>query len=248
MKREHRILPTRSPRELHPLHRPERLALYLFLGLFLLFAALLLLSRLASVKVTGLASSQEVAARVNITNVTFFDCDVVIPEGTSLMSFACLSLSNPIEEFRENLSAPQALRALYAYRPWREGRWAAYNASLPNYTVQLGHVGNQDGLYLVMGQAARFRYSGILPYNSSISLRRGWNLVGYPSNTTRNLSESLASIESTYLLLKDLVGTEESGYYLVDTPPPGGETLNETRLYEAYWINISTGDTWVVPR
>lgn len=242
----HRILPITRQQRHHPLHRSDYLGLLLFLSLFAIFSILILSSRLSPAKLTGQAANA--STRVNITSAWFFDCDVTLPAGTSLVSFPCIPLELPVDEFLTNLSAGGSrVGAIYRYAPWRTGKWEAYNGSLPNWTVQsLSTLGNPYGYAVVMAGSERFFYRGFLPSSSDLLLRRGWNLAGYPSNVTRPLNESLASINDTYLLIRTLIGTEESGTYLDDTPPPGGESLTNTSIYRAYWLNMSSQDIWVV--
>jgi hypothetical protein len=135
---------------------------------------------------------------------------------------------------------------MYRYTPWTNGRWQVYNSSLPGYVVQsLAEVSRQEGIYFVMGSPETFSYSGVLPHTTNVQLRQGWNLAGYPSNVTRPLNESLATINDTYTEIKTLEGTEESGLYLVSFNPGGG-SLTNTSIYHGYWINLTAPDTWVV--
>ncbi len=246
MSREHRILPRPRSRTLHPLHRSETLAALLFLGLFGVFSLLLLTSRLSPAKLTGHA--QNVSTTVNVSPSPPFVCNHTLQQGTNLASFPCLPYQIDRQDFFENISGNgSAVAAMYRYTPWSAGQWQVYNGSLPNYTVQsLASFGRDDGIYFVMDAPETVVYSGYLPNSSTLPLLSGWNLVGYPSATTKPIDESLATINDTYIVVRTLEGTEESGSYLEDTPPPGGETLTNTSIYHGYWMRLSTADNWVV--
>lgn len=242
MNPHHQIL----PRQPSPIPPTERLAIYLFLSLFLIFSFLLLGSRLAETKVTGRA--QDVATSVNVTGGLFYTCNLTLRTGMNLVSVPCLPLNFPREDFFNNLSSGGAnVEVIYKYTPQSNGQWEVYNASLPSYVVQNLYTFNaMQGIYFRMAAPESLTYNGPISSLNNIPLLRGWNLVGYPSLTTRNLSESIASINDTYLLIKTLEGTEEMGTYLADTPPPGNETLTNTSIYHGYWIRQSANDVWQV--
>jgi len=239
---KHRILPE-PRREPAPLHTPAKLSLYLFLGLFLIFTLLLLSSRLAPQKVTGRTT---IATRVNVTGGQHFNCSLAIPAGTSLLSLPCLPIEEPLANVLAGLaSGGSTVGALYTYTT--ASTWRAYNGSLPSWVVQsLQTVGNQEGVYFVMDAPDTFFYEGYLPTLSAIPLHQGWNLVGWPSNRTENLSTALASINSSYARIRAVNATVETGGYLEDWPPPGGQNLTGTSIYHGYWINMSLADTWVI--
>ncbi len=247
MKPEHRILPRRA-RPHHPVHHPGVQGVFLFLGLFAVFTLLVFASKLSPAKLTGHASNISVDTYVNITGSLRSICDTPIPEGTSLMSFHCLPDFHPIDQFKQNMSFEgRRIRALFQYTPLTNGKWYAYNDSLPNWTVQsLTSFGKDDGIYFVVQWGSHFTYNGFFVNNSAIQLRPGWNMVGYPSNKTKLLNESLGSINDTYRVIRALERTEEAGVYLQDVPPPMGDPLTNTSPYYGYWINMSVGDTWVV--
>ncbi len=247
----HRILPAeaRDGRErLPPIRRVEILGALLFIGIFAILSALVLMSRLGPEVLTGHAGNASVATSVNVSPGTPFTCDYTFAPGTTLASFPCLPPSITRDEFFANLSGGGGdVEAIYAYTPQTSGRWQVYNASLPNYTVQsLSSIGQLEGYYFVMGGSERLVYVGYLPRFTPIGLVQGWNLVAYPSNTTRDIATALATINTTYREAKALEGTEESGSYLVDHPPPGGETLTNMSIYHGYWILMNASAEWTV--
>jgi hypothetical protein len=231
-------------------HSPSRftlLAIYLFLIVFAFFSFFIMASHLSPFLVTGRATNVTTITLVNVTPSPIFLCNDTLPAGTSLTSLPCLPLLVTRDELFANLSAHGAnVLAMYQYTPWTNGKWHAYNSSLPSYVVQsLTEVTRQEGVYFIMNAPETFSYSGALPHNTNIPLHQGWNLAGYPSNLTQPLTTSLASINNTYTEIKTLEGTEESGQYLVSYNPGGGNLTN-TSVYHGYWINMTAPDTWVV--
>ncbi|MBR9692802.1 hypothetical protein GOV07_02605 [Candidatus Woesearchaeota archaeon] len=247
MSRDHRILPLHR-RQVHH-HRPQVLGALLFLGLFTIFTLLILASKLSPAKITAHALTQNVSTRVNVTGATFYNCTTDIPVGTSLKSFNCIPLSLPFSNFMNSLSSSgSGVKVIYKYTPWSNGKWQAYNRSLSSSVVQMNSLGNQDGFYFLMDASETFLYEGFLPFNSSILIRPGWNLVGYPTNRTKPLALSIQSINTTYEFIETLEGTEEVGAYLWDVPPPGNDTLFNTTPFHGFWIRNTIQDNWMVLR
>jgi hypothetical protein len=244
----HRILPQpRAPQRVHPLHRLEFLIMSLVAVLLLLLAVIVFSSRLFPTLLTGQASNGSVATSVNITGYNPFECNRTLPQGTSLASFPCVLLQISRQDFFLHLSGSGAsVQAIYRYTPASRGKWQVYNVSLPNYTVQsLRSFARTDALYFVMSGEERFAYPGVLPVPTNVQLRQGWNLVGYPSNTTKPVGEALSNVNDTYILVRTLEGTLESGSYL-SYARVGGGTLSNMTLYNGYWLWMSAADTWVV--
>lgn len=246
MNRNHRILPAHRRRPTH--HRAPVLVAFLFIGLFAIFTLLVLASKLSPAKMTALALNDRSATTVNITGVTATNCNTTIPLGTSLQSFSCIPISMTRQEFFTNLSAGGAnVEVMYKYTPSSNGQWQAYNASLPSSVVQtLTDFGNLDGIYFKTNAPEYFNYYGFLPSSSNILIRSGWNLIGYPTNRVKSLGLSIQSINDSYAYISTLEGTEETGQYLWDVPPPGGDTLLNTTPFHGYWIRNTVQDYWVV--
>lgn len=246
MNRNHRILPRRKEARLaSSLHHPQFLGLILFFCLFAIFSILILSSKLHPIGIQGHA---EAGSRANISNSTAYLCNLSIAVGTNLVSLPCLPLSTTLLDFFSSFSDNgSGIESIYVYNPLLQQRWEVYNDSLPSYVVpSLTTVDHRDGIYLTMSAPEQFTLLGYIPSVSTFRLYPGWNLQGYPSKTTRDLTTSLATIINTYARIKTLNGTEESGNYLYDDAPPGGETLNQTEMYHGYWFYMNYTDDWQV--
>ncbi len=250
---DHRILPT--PREA-PSHaarrapsRPRQLMAWFIIALTLLLIVTIALSKLAPTHLTG-RSQKAVSTSVNVSSSEPFTCDTTFGPGTILKSFPCIPLEISPEEFFENLSQKGGnVGAMFKYAPNSASKWEVYNSSLPNYTTQtLSEFGRFDGVYFVMKGSERLVYLGYMPASINVPMKAGWNLVGYPATQNRQLGIGLSTINTSYTVVKTLEGTAETGTYLVDTPPPGGETLTELELYHGYWINLTSAKEWSVAK
>ena len=74
--------------------------------------------------------------------------------------------------------------------------------------------------YLVKANSAfSISVEGVAPTSTTISLKAGWNLLGYPKTTEANASNVLSSIAGKYTELKDLSSSQTTlkpgkGYYI----------------------------------
>lgn len=214
-------------------------------GIFLFILVIILLkSSLSPYLITAKAPNASTGTYVNVSNSTMYWCNVSIPAGTSMVSFPCLPPNIGMSTFIQGFDN-ESVEVVYRYTPGSTSKWLVYNGSLPSYAQNtLSGIGKEYGYYVVLSQQDRFQYEGILASTSTTLLQPGWNLVGYGSNRTQNLTESLASINDTYNTIKTLQTTEEAGVYLVNSSTLG--TLNNTSAYKAYWIDMDAQDIWVV--
>lgn len=239
---KHKILPN------HKRVKPEhKLLAIIFLSLFALFTLFILFSRLSPNYLTAQATNASVATTVYVQNSTTATCNVTLPQGLSLFSLPCIPISFPRSDFFENLSADGVnVISMYKYVPTQNGRWQVYNRDLPNYTVQtLNTFSKDNGIYIDMGAAEQFYYQGYLTQTPSITLRVGWNLVGYPSIITRTIDNALQSIQSTYTIIRTLEGTTATGAHY-ENKSDGSGNLTNTSTYQGYWINVTAIDNWVL--
>jgi hypothetical protein len=113
--------------------------------------------------------------------------------------------------------------------------WKSYNPNLPSWTVQqLSHMDRISGYWIYTGDNITFYYEGV--YSSSvIPLSSGWNLIGYPKNSSTDVSTILGNISFNILKMYD---TPNDTWY-VYTNDSGNNTLQTFDAYKGYWIYAS---------
>jgi hypothetical protein len=81
--------------------------------------------------------------------------------------------------------------------------------------------------------------AGKVPTLTHISLKAGWNLVGYPSLTERTRDDALASISGSYNKVEfyNTTTDKEEGLGPSDLMYPG----------YGYWIHATSDCVWDVP-
>jgi hypothetical protein len=96
-------------------------------------------------------------------------------------------------------------------------------------TLGMDHT---NGYYINIQSSGHMKTLGILPSNEVISLKTGWNLVGYPSLQSTERDTALSSISGNYDAVMGM--NPLTGKYI---------HLGPTDLMEpgnAYWIHVTT--------
>lgn len=122
------------------------------------------------------------------------------------------------------------------------GKWKSYSTFKPTALNDLPDVDNTMGLWIHItansGDANLTIGTGVCPVSTSMQLYAGWNLVGYPSLTPRDIATALAG----------------TGY---DMPVEGfdlGAPYRTTQLAdtymmkpdEGYWVHVPADTVWTV--
>ncbi len=166
-------------------------------------------------------------------------CNVSVQAGYSIISIPCISTAENINLIFNGAS----VGAMYQYVPGDSDSWRVYNPNLPSYVYSdLEYVGRKVGYILIMNSSFTKSINGTkVPY-TNIGLVQGWNLIGYPTNVTRNVSDAFSSINTS--VTQVLMYNVSSGNFMVYNNP-GGD-LEQIIPEQGYWINISQNTVWVV--
>ncbi|MFN8444595.1 MAG: PKD domain-containing protein [Caldilineaceae bacterium] len=135
---------------------------------------------------------------------------------------------------------------VYAYRQCDTADpWKKYDTQAPSFLNDLVTVDPGMGLWVRMNTTDTLRIVGILPVSSTIDLCSGWNLVGYPSQTSRPLPDGLASINGCYSYVY-AYDTASQSWPKYDAARPFLSTLSSMNSQRGYWIKAEQACTWVV--
>ena len=126
--------------------------------------------------------------------------------------------------------------------------WKMYDVSAPSYANDLTDIDNTRGIWIRMSSPGTLTVSGTMPNTTSISLSPGWNLIGYPAQTSREVATALSSINGKYASVW--------GYNAADTGDPLKvydvvvpsyvNDLTQLQPGWGYWVNMNTSATLVV--
>jgi hypothetical protein len=122
--------------------------------------------------------------------------------------------------------------------------WKHHSISKPSYLNDLESIDHKMGFWVHITQSGGvlLQCSGIIPSeNESITLKPGWNFVGYPSLSNRTRTLSLNNL--TFDLEVDAIWTYNAS-------SQKWEQIGEFDYFErgrGYWIHAETDCVWEVP-
>jgi hypothetical protein len=190
-------------------------------------------------EVVNLTGKVTAGSQVNVIPARQANCSVSLDAGYNEISFFCLTTL-------EELSIVDDLEYdyIFTYRSSDvNDPWKVTKGGLPIWVVQdLEYLSRTEGYIINMNSADTFFKVGQMTLPTSIDLREGWNLAGYPTNATKNVSDSFTTINDTYTFVQTYNRATDA--YETHSPPNNG--FNTTFIYQAYWINVSANDLWEV--
>lgn len=182
--------------------------------------------------IVNLASNTSYAEFGLDNSTTSYDIDMQV--GWNLVSFPLALVDNSISNIMSQIPGKWD-RVMYYDRsdladPWKSCR--------PLGTANdLAYVDNTMGLWIHITQNCTLTIYGHLPVSSTVTqLRSGWNLVGYPSQTSRTVSQALSG----------------TGYDRVEcfTPTsPYVRAMTGSEIMAAgngYWVHVPADAPWAV--
>lgn len=208
--------------------------------ILLLFLTVMVLDQTLPVsfqEITG-----KVVSTVNISQSLPVNCTFTLYSGLNLVSFFCIPTQMPAPQVMAGVVSN--LEAVFEYQEGNADAWRIYNPSLPSFVVQdLDNMGRTRGYWVNMRETQNYSLEGGLRVPNSINLIPGWNLVGYPTNQTKPVSESFASIEGNFTEVRAYNPITDS---FINYLPGVGGAVNQTEAYQGYWVNATIAEVWVV--
>lgn len=133
--------------------------------------------------------------------------DIPLAVGWNLVSVPLIPSSTAITEVLSSIEGDYDL--VYAYDAADElDSWKKYDVAMPSFLNDLYNIDETIGFWIHVTDNVNLTVNGLKPTATEIDLFAGWNLVGYPSDSTQVLTTALQSIDGKY----DLV----YAYYAVD--------------------------------
>jgi len=117
--------------------------------------------------------------------------------------------------------------------------WTVYDPQNPDFS-DLSTMEAGRGYWIAMNEPGSLTGAGTSP-SQPVSLNSGWNLVGYNSNATRSVSDSLFSIAGKYL---SVWAYANSLWQVYDPLNPDFSDLSTMGPGIGYWINTTELCQW----
>ena len=192
---------------------------------------------------TGKATSS-----VYIANVVQSTCVLNLSSGWHLISIYCeatnMSISNILGVNDTNYTS------IHAYDPTNEDdNWKAYSPNLPDWVIQdLDTISVDKGYWINLNENETIIFNGSLKYPRLVSLKDGWNLIGYPSNITKAVNESfldiLVNLDSVHMY-NSSDNLDPWKAYSTGVDPSQNDLIYASPNY-GYWLKMNDNDTWMV--
>jgi len=128
--------------------------------------------------------------------------------------------------------------------------WRIYDPTAPSFVNTLTQVGNGVGLWVHTTSAPTLELTGRpLVSDVTLTLCTGWNLVGYPSTTERDVATVLAPINGKFDLVEGYDGTNPGNPWLIYDPaaPSFVNTLTQFHPGKGYWIHMNLAASLTIP-
>jgi hypothetical protein len=117
--------------------------------------------------------------------------------------------------------------------------WKTYSKHMPPELCDLDNIHNKMGFWIHIRSVGDglLTVEGLQPSTTIISLRAGWNLIGYPSVTPRNAAVTLPSSADGIAVF------DEFDPYQISDEAIGSVTMLSGN---AYWVHCTADDVWIV--
>lgn len=121
--------------------------------------------------------------------------------------------------------------------------WKNHHTSKPSSMNDLTDLHNNMGfwIHITDPEGAELSLDGMLPTSPlNITLKKGWNLVGYPSSTSKTRANGLNNLD---------FGTEIDMIMYYSSDSSSWETMNHNDHFEAeygYWVHTTQDCIWIV--
>jgi hypothetical protein len=178
-----------------------------------------------------------------------YNCSVNLSRGLNMVSFPCepeqydfYGAFKDEQNNTLNFTYIFQLNLFDATDPWK-----SYNIELPNWTIQNipPKLDRRRGYFIYVEEPGVYFSEGLRFENTNIALKRGWNLVGYPSDNIKNISDAISTIENEYVHVYSYQQVNNNKEWLYHTKNEGGTLEYFTPGY-AYWIYVTADTTWGV--
>jgi PKD repeat protein len=170
----------------------------------------------------------------NNNRVGKFVSDLV--EGWNLISVPLIQSDTSRETVLQTLEGNYW--AVQGYHAGKSRPWLNWHRDKPNYFNDVIEVNHKEGYYVDMLVADSLVTTGKVASQDVITLKSGWNLVGYPLLTEKTRDVALSSISGDYNMVErfDTTSDKEVRLKSGDTMKPG----------LAYWIHATNDCTWTI--
>ncbi|UCE39384.1 MAG: hypothetical protein JSW00_09235 [Thermoplasmata archaeon] len=157
--------------------------------------------------------------------------------GWNMISVPLIQSNSSAEHVLQTLQLNYA--TIQGYHAGKSRPWLHWHRDKPNYFNDEIEITHEWGYYIDMVNPDYLVVAGKVPASTQISLKVGWNLVGYPSPIIRTRDDALSSISGSYNKV-EFFDTSKGKEVAV-------ESLDDMNPNLGYWIHVTDDCVWDVP-
>jgi len=128
--------------------------------------------------------------------------------------------------------------AVQGYHAGKSRPWLHWHRGKPNYFNDAIEITHKDGYYIDMIIADHLVTVGKVSPQVDITLKSGWNLVGYPCLTDRLRDDALSSISGKYNMVLRYDTTKDREVKLTSS--------DYMQSGDGHWIHATQDCTWII--
>ena len=175
------------------------------------------------------------------------NCSVNLTQGLNLVSFPCETAQDPLYVALSNQNNETLkFNYIFVFNPLHaKDPWGSYKPSLPNWTIQeeILNLDRRRGYFIYMEEEGTYYAEGLRVPISNMQLRKGWNLVGYPTTNIKSVEDALQTIQQQYVSVHAYQTINDSKEWLHHIKNEGG-TLTHFKPGYGYWIFVEEDVIW----
>jgi len=174
-------------------------------------------------------------------NVYNSDFDIQLKKGWNLISMPLIPEDSSTEIIINNILQPTVL---WQYNG--SGFWSVYDTEAPfPWFNTLNKIDYRNAFWLNSSSDQILKIKGEKIDEYNISLRQGWNMLGYPLLQEKEVQEILSEVNSTLKVIWAYYSeTDEWKVYDKETPYPWLNTLTILEPGKGYWVKVSNKCSW----
>ncbi|MCP4344155.1 MAG: hypothetical protein GY795_01340 [Desulfobacterales bacterium] len=166
-------------------------------------------------------------------NISVITITIELKQGWNLVSFPVMPLVSSPPDIMASISG--SFTSVYSQQ---QEIWKYYD---PRLTSSLSSIKAGWGYWINMDNPATLTVSGSASLQP-VPLEEGWNMVGYNSLESMDVSDALASIHGKY---KGIFEYDEEWIFYDPLLP--SSRLKKLNPGHGYWIDVTEACTWVLP-
>ncbi len=213
------------------------------IGLWIMIVAMMDAAYLMHGGLTG-----NVTARMYVRSDESFSGNAYLQEGWNLVSFPATPPDSNVSSVLAHLSTNYS--SLHYYETQDHGDlWKVHHRTLAGSIVQdLTAISSKKGYWISMANRSAAESSGTISSVNQIPLYAGWNMIGYPSNTTRTAASAFSPINGSYSSVYAYFANDTGDPWKVYNPNIGAEfnDLANIQPFYGYWVNATTNVTLTI--